>query len=135
MYKRYNIHSPPLNHLISMNKKGDRFERDARQYLQKNGLKPIKENFRSHFGEIDLIMRDKKTLVFIEVRARSSNQYGKASETVDRNKQRRIIKTAQCYLQKYAYKEQPPCRFDVVGVTLCERKMTFDWVKNAFDEG
>ena len=87
----------------------------------------MERNFRCKGGEIDLLMQDKNTLVFIEVRKRADKEYGGAAASVTSAKQQRLIAAAQYYLQRYTM--LPPCRFDVIaidGVDIC-------WLKNAID--
>lgn len=111
-------------------KKGVQAEQWAAQYLQQYNLKLIAQNFRSRFGEIDLIMQDGATLVFIEVRLRRSVKYGGAAASIDARKQQRIICTAQQYLAHLAC--TPPCRFDVVLMGDAQGN-DVQWLKNAFD--
>ena len=110
--------------------KGALAEQWAAQYLRQQGLKPIAQNFRSRFGEIDLIMHEGMTLVFIEVRLRRNTNFGGAAASIDTRKQQRIIRTAQYYLASLA--RTPPCRFDVV---LMDDVLGHDvqWLRNAFD--
>jgi putative endonuclease len=105
--------------------KGQNAERQAEAFLRKKGLKLVDRNFKKPFGEIDLIMQDGNTLVFIEVRSRSTGNLASPEETIDRNKQRRIIKVAKSYLQNYPL---TPCRFDVVGIV----GQDIYWIPNAF---
>lgn len=109
---------------------GAQAEQWAAQYLQQHGLKPITQNFRSRFGEIDLIMQDGATLVFIEVRLRRNANFGGAAASIDARKQQRIIHTAQQYLASLA--RTPPCRFDVVLMDDAQGH-NVQWLKNAFD--
>jgi putative endonuclease len=113
---------------------GDRSEDRARQLLQANGLKIIIQNLRSNTGEIDLVAIDRNTLVFIEVRQRGSHQYGGAAASVNRNKQARLIKTAQFFLprlsRRYFRGTTPACRFDVI----TDGPQGLGWIKNAFEE-
>jgi len=105
-------------------------EHKAEQYLQDKGLIPVTRNFRCRCGEIDLIMHDGKELVFIEVRKRQWQHYGGATESVDRNKQRKLIRAAQYYLLQLP--SEPFCRFDVIAF---EGKAAADeplWYKDAF---
>lgn len=108
-------------------KPGAQAEQDAAQYLQKNGLKLIQTNYRSRFGEIDLILRDGETLIFAEVRQRSRSDFGGAAASIDARKQQRLILTAQHYLTTLPH--IPPCRFDAV---LLDGADNIEWVKNAF---
>jgi putative endonuclease len=94
---------------------GDAMERLAEDYLRRHRLQPVARNHRCRFGEIDLVMRDGATLVFVEVRYRSSDRFGTAAETVDRRKQRRLTAAASHYLQ--GHPTVLPCRFDVVAVS------------------
>lgn len=110
---------------------GTHAESLARSYLLKQGLTFVAHNFRSRLGEIDLIMRDKETLVFIEVRARTSNAYGGALSSVTISKQRKLVKTALYYLLKHNLHDKLPTRFDVVSLDGAQQQIT--WVKNAFD--
>ncbi|TAN78623.1 MAG: YraN family protein [Gallionella sp.] len=108
---------------------GAQAEQWAAQYLRQHGLKPVAQNYRSRFGEIDLIMRDGATLVFIEVRLRRSANFGGAAASIDARKQQRIICTAQQYLAGLA--RTPPCRFDAVLMDDA-RGRNAQWLKNAF---
>lgn len=109
---------------------GSLAEQAAERYLRRQGLELIARNFRSRFGEIDLIMRDQAALVFIEVRLRSHPGYGGAAASIDARKQQRIIRTAQQYLSTLV--NVPPCRFDAVLMDDAQgRKL--QWLKNAFD--
>lgn len=84
-------------------------------------------------GEIDLIMIDSSFLVFVEVRFRTSNEYGNPLETVTRAKQRKIIRTASHYLLSKFNSHDIACRFDVVAVTQQENEqLSFNWIKSAF---
>lgn len=106
---------------------GAQAEQWAAQYLQQHGLKPVAQNYRSRFGEIDLIMQDGAMLVFIEVRLRRNANFGGAAASIDARKQQRIIRTAQQYLASLA--QLPPCRFDAV--LLDDNGV--QWLKNAFE--
>lgn len=111
---------------------GEQAENDAERYLIEQGLKPIQRNFRSKLGEIDLIMRDANSLVFVEVRCRKNHYSGGAAESVDMKKQRKLTKTAQYYLAWHPEYANMACRFDVVCIQLdAAQKLT--WIHNAFD--
>lgn len=103
-------------------------EESAACHLQRAGLKIEARNYRSRHGEIDLIARDGDTLVFVEVRYRRSSRYGSASATVDARKQRKLLATADSYLQRHRL--DCPCRFDVVGIEGDAQNI--QWIKNAF---
>lgn len=89
-------------------------EATAAAYLQKKRYKLECANFRCRFGEIDLIVSDKKHLVFVEVKLRKSSDFAQAKEFVNSYKQNRLRSTAQYYLSKYPTQLQP--RFDVIEI-------------------
>jgi putative endonuclease len=109
---------------------GAQVEQLASQYLQQQGLKLMVQNYRSRFGEIDLIMRDGTTVVFVEVRLRRNAGFGGAAASIDARKQKRIISTAQQFLAGLA--QVPPCRFDAVLFDDVQGR-NIQWLKNAFD--
>jgi putative endonuclease len=88
-------------------------EEDAARFLARQGLAIVARNFRTRFGEIDLVARDGATLVFVEVRLRSSSRFGGAAGSIDPRKRSRIVSAARLYLSRLK-REPPPCRFDVV---------------------
>jgi putative endonuclease len=98
-------------------------------WLEAQGLRLVERNFRCRVGEIDLVMRDGATTVFVEVRLRSAPGFGSAAETVSWAKQRRLSAAARHYLQRHPDAARRPCRFDVLAITG-ER---IDWIENAFD--
>ncbi len=87
-------------------------EAKAAEYLRKKHYQLVAANYRSRFGEIDLIVKDKKFLVFVEVKLRKSGSFAQAMEYVDRRKQDRLRITASIYLSENPTKLQP--RFDVI---------------------
>ena len=113
-----------------MSNRGAQAEQWAAQYLQQQGLKPVAQNYRGRFGEIDLIMQDGAALVFIEVRLRRNADFGGAAASIDARKRQRIIRTAQQYLSGLAH--IPPCRFDAVLVDDAQGRQV-QWLRNAFD--
>ena len=104
-------------------------EKAAEKYLKKHGLKTILKNFSCKLGEIDIIMRDQDTIVFVEVRSRQNQNYANSLESVTPEKQRRIIKTALYYLQTTNQVDKVDCRFDVIGI---DHASNLTWIKNAF---
>lgn len=106
---------------------GQQAEQRAHRHLEKQGLKHIVSNYSCRHGEIDLIMQDKDTLVFIEVRYRKNAQFGGAAASVDFRKQQRIIATAQHYIQHQKH-IAAAYRFDVVAIS----KEQLDWIADAF---
>ena len=124
-----------LNNLFqSRINKGKAAEEIACSYLKKNGLKLIDKNFYSRYGEVDLIMKDQDTLVFIEVRYRKNLDYGGALESVTPTKQKKIQTTALYYMQKKG--SEYNSRFDVVALTgndiNNQNKLSIEWIQNAF---
>lgn len=101
-------------------------------YLQGRGLALVTRNFRSRFGEIDLVMRDGDTLVFVEVRYRRAGAIIGAAESVDRHKQGRLIRAAEYFLSRADSDTLPACRFDVVAVTGDLRQPQLQWIPDAF---
>ncbi len=118
---------------INENNAGLEAEKLAATFLMSHGLKLVTQNYHCRFGEIDLIMQDAKTLIFIEVRLRSNSQFGSAGASITPQKQRKLITTAQHYLQQY---EQTygnyACRFDAILMNKTDLQ-NIKWVRNAFD--
>jgi putative endonuclease len=114
---------------------GHRYEEAALQWLQHQGLRPVTRNFRAKTGEIDLIALDQDCLVFIEVRSRSNSRYVAAAASVDWRKQRRLVKTAQIFLQRNRQWQQMRCRFDVVAFDPPQSGSGTEptWIKGAFN--
>lgn len=97
-----------------MNTKGDSFEFLAAQYLRGQGLTIVDRNYRCRCGEIDIIARHGQCLIFVEVRSRRNPRFASAAASVDLRKQRKLIKTAQFYLQQHPGLSTNSCRFDVI---------------------
>ncbi|MCX7552653.1 YraN family protein [Marinicella sp. S1101] len=111
---------------------GQQAETFAAQYLQRQGLKLLDQNYNTKLGEIDLIMRDGQCLVFIEVKFRARSDWAHAAETVTLSKQQKIIRTAQLYLQNKQLSDRVYCRFDVVAIDNEINEENLNWLKNAF---
>lgn len=107
-------------------------ERTAERALVAAGLTPLTRNAGYRLGELDLVMRDGDTIVFVEVRRRRSDAFGDAASSVDRNKRRRLVHAAQLFLARHPALAQAPCRFDVVGLDGPADAATVDWIRNAF---
>lgn len=111
---------------------GDYWEDVAFDYLHDKKLIKVKRNYQCKVGEIDLIMIDNNTLVFIEVKYRKNSDWVSAIESVTKSKQRKIIKAAQLFLlQNKKYKDWN-CRFDVVSIQGNEQNPVIDWIEHAF---
>lgn len=111
---------------------GTKLEDYAVEYLQEAGINILHRNFRCKLGEIDLIVRDDATLVFVEVRYRQNDSYGNAAETVNLDKQRKIINAAQFYLQTRSWAANLACRFDVIAMGKSQEMPQINWIKDAF---
>lgn len=109
--------------------RGAQAEQLAAEFLQRQGLSLLQKNYLCRAGEIDLIMQDADTLVFVEVRLRSRADFGGAAASIDQAKQRRLLLTARHYLA--SLRRTPPCRFDAVLLHELQED-NIEWVKNAF---
>ncbi|GJM13106.1 MAG: UPF0102 protein [Pseudohongiella sp.] len=113
-------------------------ESKAARYLRAQGLKLLSRNYRSRYGEIDLIMRDSHVLVFVEVRYRRGELFGDAIDSVTASKQNKLRLAATHYLQSHPRLQHCACRFDVIGLsqpdgsTAAKLEVRFEWIKNAF---
>lgn len=94
---------------------GSMYEDMAVKYLVSQGHTIIKRNYRTSYGEIDIISKDNSTLVFTECKYRKNSAYGLSIEAVDIRKQKRISRVALFFCTKYGYTSLP-CRFDVIGI-------------------
>lgn len=117
----------------SSSSKGQLTESYAEQYLSKQGLTLIERNFHSRQGEIDLIMLDGDTYVFIEVKYRKSKEFGGAIAAVSASKQKKIKHCVTFYLHQSSLNEyNTPCRVDVVALEGEITQPDVTWLKNAF---
>lgn len=91
-------------------------EQKAAEYLKQQGYRILQRNFYSRYGEIDIIAREGRYLVFIEVKYRTNTSHGSPQEAVSRKKQRTICKVANYYRLTHGIPEDTPCRFDVVAI-------------------
>ncbi len=120
--------------LLSKRSKGQHFEQVATQFLRRQGLSLIDKNFLARGGELDLIMKDGETTVFVEVKYRNSQTFGHAAETVTRQKQLRLIKAANWWMLKQGLNaDSTDFRFDVVAIHNDGAHV--EWIKNAITEG
>jgi putative endonuclease len=110
---------------------GRRAERRAERFLARDGLRTVDRNWHCRHGEIDLVMRDRDTLVFVEVRLRTPHGFAAGAESVDARKQRRLLQAAARYLADHPGWHDAPCRFDVVAIAGDDG--TIEWIRNAFD--
>ena len=112
---------------------GKKAEDTALQYLTQKGLTLITRNYRSRWGELDLIMQEGETLIFVEVRSRIHSNFTGAAASIDFRKQQKLAKTALIYLQQFP--TPPNARFDVVALDRQSIQSTqhIEWIKNAFE--
>lgn len=111
---------------------GAKSETLAAWYLKKNGYQIIEQNYRNQLGEIDIIAREKKTIVFVEVKSRRSIRYGNPKWAVTPGKQRKISMVALYYL-KTTRQTNAKARFDVVSIYSNQDEPQIEIVKNAFE--
>lgn len=99
-----------------MNKRqvGSDYEQRAAKYLKEKGMSILEMNYRNRGGEIDIIAKDGEYICFIEVKYRTTSQYGSPLEAVNFRKQQQIRKVALYYLMRQGFSEWTPCRFDVI---------------------
>lgn len=109
--------------------RGQQAETLACRFLEGQGLRLLRRNWRCKRGELDLVMLDGDTVVFVEVRYRRHSAWGGAIESIDWRKRQRLVTAAQLFLQWEPRWADKPCRFDVV--TLGPGQS--DWIRNAFD--
>ncbi|MDI6781438.1 MAG: YraN family protein [bacterium] len=105
-------------------------EEKAANYLIKQGIKILEKNYRCGYGEVDIIAKDRDTLVFVEVKTRKTSTYLSPFLAINKHKQLQISKVALHYLLEKKLKGIP-CRFDVVTVVDEE----IQWIKGAFERG
>lgn len=112
--------------------RGDAVEAAALAFLEARGLRVLARNASAHGGELDLVMLDGQTLVFVEVRYRASNAFGGGAASVDAGKRRKLVHAAQAYLLRHPRHANAPCRFDVVAASGDPATPALDWLRDAF---
>ena len=124
-----NLNQENLNQRsLNKRKEGARYEKLAQEYLKAQGYRILESNFRSRYAEIDVVAREGKYLVFVEVKQRSTRALGSGSEAVDGRKQFRISMAARYYLYKNHVDPSMPVRFDVVSIDRGQIRL----IRNAF---
>ena len=111
---------------------GQEGERLAERYLQKKGYTLVERNYRCPAGELDLIVLDRRVVVFVEVKTRTGPGFGSPLEAVEFRKQRKMIQAAQFFLAEKRL-QQRDARFDVVGVSWPGREPVVEHIENAFE--
>lgn len=126
-------HKPRMSASLSAKQQqGQMAEQAALAFLQARGLQLIERNARFSVGEIDLILRDGNTLVFVEVRQRKSNAFGGAAQSIDNRKMKKCALAAQCWLKMHPQFNNASCRFDAVLLTGSDNDWQIQWLENAF---
>ena len=111
---------------------GAHVEALARDFLLRHGLTPVAANANYRGGELDLVMRDGDTLVFVEVRYRRGSGFGGGAASVDANKRRKLVHAAGLFLAAHREHAKAPCRFDVIDASGDPQAPAFDWLRDAF---
>jgi putative endonuclease len=112
---------------------GALFEQRACAELQRAGLRLLDRNYSTRYGELDLVMLDGDTIVFVEVRHRLTSSHGHAAATVTASKQGKLIQTAELWLCSHPEHARRPCRFDVVSYDGPVDGATMTWWRGAFE--
>lgn len=102
-------------------------------YLEQLGYEIVEINYRTSLGEIDCIAKDKNTLVFVEIKTRSSFDYGFPEEAVNRRKRQKLAQIAQFYLKGKGLVDRALVRFDVLAIFKRGDEMSFNHIQNAFE--
>lgn len=112
---------------------GDPFELRARTELERAGLKLLSSNYSTRYGELDLVMRDGDTIVFVEVRYRKRASHGDAAASVTASKQAKLIQAAQHWLGAHPQHARRACRFDVISYDGPADAVRMSWLRAAFE--
>lgn len=112
--------------------RGRRGEAAAADFLVRSGMKILDRNFRCPAGEIDLVVRDGGTIVFVEVRTRQTRGFGEPEESITGIKRQRLTRAAQWYLKQRRL-ENSPARFDVIAIRWDGEEPEINWIVNAFE--
>jgi putative endonuclease len=107
-------------------------ERAAARFLEQRGLATIARNYRTRFGEIDLVMRDGDAIVFVEVRYRGESSRLTGAESITAKKRKRVVLAARAFLGAHPRLRERPCRFDVVAVARPHYRLRYEWIRGAF---
>jgi putative endonuclease len=121
--------TPPNTGKLLLGKEG---ERVAERYLQKKGYTVVERNYRCPLGELDLVVLDRRVIVFVEVKTRTGYGFGTPLEAVEFRKQRKMIQAAQFFLAEKKLQHRD-ARFDVVGVSWPGGEPVVEHIENAFE--
>ena len=122
----------PADQAESTRSRGDAVEDAALAYLQQQGLQLLARNLSVRGGELDLVMLEGGSVVFVEVRHRASSHFGGGAASVDARKQRKIVLSATRFLADHADLANAACRFDVIEGTGDTSAPTLSWIRDAF---
>jgi putative endonuclease len=111
---------------------GKEGEQLAERFLKTKGYKLVERNYRCAAGEIDLIVLDRRVIVFVEVKTRTGHGFGTPLEAVEFRKQRKMIQAAQYFLSAKGL-HQREARFDVVGISWLKHEPVVEHIENAFE--
>jgi putative endonuclease len=111
---------------------GDRAEDHALAFLEARGLRLVARNVALRVGEIDLVMRDRQTIVFVEVRQRRGGGVVSPEESVSVTKRQRLARAAGAFLARHEALAESPARFDVVAIQTRGNNNEVTWIRNAF---
>ena len=111
---------------------GEEGERIAETFLRKKGYRVVERNYRCPVGELDLILLDRRVVVFVEVKTRSDDRFGAPLESVGPRKQKKMIKTALFFLTRHRLHNRD-ARFDVVGISYQGGEPMVEHIQNAFE--
>ena len=112
--------------------RGAAVEAAAGAHLARAGLRPVAANANYRLGELDLVMLDGDTLVFVEVRYRRDDRFGGGAASVDFRKQHKLLRAAQLFLLHHRRYADAPCRFDVVEASGDPDSPRLNWIRDAF---
>ena len=110
---------------------GNRMEALALGYLKQHGLTLLAQNYATRWGELDLVMKEGSSCVFVEVRYRRDTRHGTPCESITPRKQRRLVLAARHYLMCCG--KDAPCRFDVISLCGAAPHPDTHWIRHAFD--
>ena len=118
--------------MLDRRARGAAVEDAARRHLLQAGLEDLARNVRAKVGELDLVMRDRDCVVFVEVRYRAQAGFGDGAASVDRWKRRKLVRAAQVFLQRTPKLANAPCRFDVIDASGDPEQPALRWIRAAF---
>ena len=114
-----------------MNTLGKEGEDFAVSFCKKKGYRVLEKNYKTVFGEIDIVARDGDKIVFIEVKTRADDTFGYPFEAVNARKREKIKKVALCFMKKF--KQEVPARFDVLSIIFEDGRKRVEHIMDAFE--